>query len=639
MFPGDGQERVPPALRGVLEWEKTLSHGAGGNVDLCHHVHLDTRVVLKWAITPYGANQDLNARFRRESRALSQVSHPRIVRLLDTGQHDGLRYLVFEFIEGPHLGEYIEGRGPIPWKEAMTIVLDMAEGLAEIHQRGILHRDIKPSNTVVHETRGPVLIDFGLVKSGEDATSLTAANVPLGTPAYVAPEIILGGEVGPAADIYSLGIVLYHLVAGKVPFLRSTVLETLEAHVQEKPPPVAGLPAPVARLLDSCLAKDAADRPKDGAAMVEAGQQVLQEMVHIDETRALDPLALREKARVAALSPDATVKIGVVRLPRPSRIWHGLSHHMGLAGVTLALFLAACFHWRANSREESLDPVRREAEVSAGRLILELKDLAQRGELEVVSRELAYGRPLSSAALRFLEDAKEWLDRNRAPVAAALENRTLPVTMRWEIYDLLSPLEGLERAMPSKGGGADLDVGTLRNRFIVTRITNVKEGETPTDEEIVLAQFMGGSNLLLYPGLDKKTVEKGMHQLATEQRDLQESLHAEVEWSGIPRARRLRISTRCQGPGFAIELELGSARRVRVWGRGSAIDMGNIGNIDGWIAGETPALQAQVLEIALPPDALEPGVHRLAIMARTLAPPIPGRIDCIPNIPWIAIDK
>ncbi|MCX6056699.1 MAG: serine/threonine-protein kinase, partial [Chloroflexi bacterium] len=204
------------------------------------------------------------ARFEREAKALAKLSHPNIVKVHDYGDHEGSPYLVLEYLPGGTLRQLL-GK-PIPWQEALQLLLPIARGLAYAHQRGIIHRDVKPSNILVTESGEPLLSDFGIAKllEIEEGQTLTGSGVGIGTPEYMAPEQGIGKGVDARADIYSLGIVLYEMVTGRKPYMAETPMAVVLKQMTDPLPRPTDfnreIPPPVEKILLKALAKKPQDR-------------------------------------------------------------------------------------------------------------------------------------------------------------------------------------------------------------------------------------------------------------------------------------------------------------------------------------------------------------------------------------------
>jgi len=228
------------------------------------------RTVAVKIMHPQTAEQQAMAgRFRAEARFAAQISHPNIVEVFDFAEHDGLAFLVMEYIDGPTLGQLVaEGRG-LPPHQARLVLVQVAGALARAHENGIIHRDLKPSNVLVSPDGYAKLMDFGVAKDMHGASVTTTGEI-FGTTYYISPEQALGEQVTPASDLYSLGVMGHELLTGTKPFDRGTPIATALAQVQDPPPPLPDdVPADLARVIRECLAKDPAQRPS-AAAVVQA---------------------------------------------------------------------------------------------------------------------------------------------------------------------------------------------------------------------------------------------------------------------------------------------------------------------------------------------------------------------------------
>src|SRR5262245_32295525 len=220
-------------------------------------------------------------RFAREARVLSDLRHPGIVRYVDCGRTpEGKPYLVMEWLDGETLGERLSQRG-LDQGESVTLALALAQALAAAHAQGIVHRDIKPQNLFLPDgdIRRIKLIDFGLARRRLESGALTRTNAFLGTPAYTAPEQARGSrEVGPPADIFSLGCVLFECLLGKPPFLGEHVMAVLAKILFEDAPHPsevnAAIPLSLGNLVARMLSKDPSQRPSDGARLAAEIEQL-----------------------------------------------------------------------------------------------------------------------------------------------------------------------------------------------------------------------------------------------------------------------------------------------------------------------------------------------------------------------------
>jgi serine/threonine protein kinase len=202
-------------------------------------------------------------RFRREARAAAAVSHPGVAGVYDYGELDGRAFIVMELVEGETLAERIAARGRLPWREAFGIGEQVARALAAAHDHGLVHRDVKPANVLVGPGGRAKVTDFGIAKAAA-SLPLTRTGMVLGSASYVAPEQAQGDDVGPAADQYSLGCVLFEAVCGRTPYAGANAVAIATQHVSSPVPDPSqhrpDLPAPAAALIRRALAKHPADR-------------------------------------------------------------------------------------------------------------------------------------------------------------------------------------------------------------------------------------------------------------------------------------------------------------------------------------------------------------------------------------------
>ena len=245
--------------------ERELGRGGMGVVYLARHVALDRPVALKVLAATAAGDADWLARFRREARAQAAVEHPHIVPVHDAGSSPEGPYLVMRFVDGQTLFDVLRaGAGP---RLAVGLCAQIAEALEALHARGLVHRDVKPQNVLIERGDHAWLGDFGLGRTTE-ATSVTRSGAVVGTPSFLSPEAIEGGEVGPASDVYALAATLYQCVAGQPPFAGRSDMAVLMGHLNEDPAAPsslrAGLPAAVDEAVLRGMDKDPARRPAPG---------------------------------------------------------------------------------------------------------------------------------------------------------------------------------------------------------------------------------------------------------------------------------------------------------------------------------------------------------------------------------------
>ena len=207
------------------------------------------------------------ARFFQERSILTAIDHPNVVRVVDLVAEGDVLAIVMELVQGLDLRRLLRARQTLPPADAVRLVCQLLDGLAAVHAAGIVHRDVKPENMLVDGTAAQPrirLTDFGVARLSYGA-SLTKVSSIIGTPEYMAPEVADHDSAAPSADLYSAGIVLYEMLSGRTPFAGGHPLAVLRRHVEQPPPPIPGIPAPLRAQLEALLAKDPGDRPPSAA--------------------------------------------------------------------------------------------------------------------------------------------------------------------------------------------------------------------------------------------------------------------------------------------------------------------------------------------------------------------------------------
>jgi predicted Ser/Thr protein kinase len=242
------------------ELEELVGHGGMSSVYRAHDLLLERYVALKVLHEQYSADDDFVERFKREARSVAQLQHPSIVTVIDRGEQSGRQYIVFEYVEGENLKELVVRKGRLEVREALEIAIEVARALGFAHQHGIVHRDVKPQNVLLNGDGRPKVTDFGIARSLDMDQGVTQTGTVLGTSNYIAPEQASGKRVDQHSDIYSLGIVLYELLTGELPFPGESFVAVALKHVNDPPPSVLDgrrdVPLRVAQAVDRALEKD-----------------------------------------------------------------------------------------------------------------------------------------------------------------------------------------------------------------------------------------------------------------------------------------------------------------------------------------------------------------------------------------------
>ena len=330
---------------GPYRIESLIGRGGMGDVYLAHHERLDRRCALKILQPRLAADRELRERFVREAQAAARLNHPNIVTIYDAGEDDGVAYFAMQLVEGEPLTALI-GSGGLSTEASIAIVRDVAAALDAAHRGGLVHRDVKPANIIVASDGTAMLTDFGIVHLRPEA-QLTATGQLIGTPAYMAPEQIAGGEITPQTDVYQLAVVAYELLTRELPFSATEPAALLVAHLHEAPVPadqrVVDIPPAVSSTLNRALHKVQEERHAtatdfaDALASALSGQTVeptaARKLTRRPKSRFDDTTTPSKPASIAArfLSVRNGVAIAVVAVALAGGIavWSLLLHNPG----------------------------------------------------------------------------------------------------------------------------------------------------------------------------------------------------------------------------------------------------------------------------------------------------------------------
>jgi len=434
-----------------------LGRGGMGEVYEGWDERLARPVALKRIAAANAHDPDARARFWREARALAALRHPGIVTIYEIGEEalDGALFLAMEKVAGSSLATLT---GVVPLRLALHLARQVADALGAAHAVGIAHRDVKPANILVDDQGAVRLVDFGLARrAGED--SLTRRGAPLGTPGYMAPETLSqDGPVGPAADVFAVGILLYRWLSGVHPFARATPEATALALAGAVHKPLAelapALPSAVAALVERCLALRPAERPSDGAALAaELARHAPDDVAPRELERGLDT--------ARAVSP-------VRRVRRPLAL-----AALGLAALALAVGITSAL---VNDRSYTVEPTPVVPPVAASPLPLPPRPA-------VVVLGFAAERPADAARADVLADVvRVRLDEDPAHVVAASLELTGALIASGPTID--AHLDPMRLARPGRARG-HIDVA-LRGRF-----ADALDGR-PAHVEAELVETVGG---------------------------------------------------------------------------------------------------------------------------------------------------
>jgi serine/threonine-protein kinase len=265
-------QMIGTVLSGRYRLEAKIGSGGMATVYLARDTTLDRSVAVKVMHREMSEQADQLERFRQEARAVAKLSHPNVVAVIDAGEDGGHPYIVFEYVEGETLKQRINRVGALDAQEALAYAIEIARGLTVAHARKMVHRDIKPQNVLIDSEGRAKLTDFGISRQLE-RDGLTATGRVLGTTDYVSPEQAMGHGVDQRSDIYSLGVVLYEMLIGQVPYHADSQVGVAMKHVNEDMPDVQTrrpeLSAAAALVVERATAKDPAQRYQDVGEMID----------------------------------------------------------------------------------------------------------------------------------------------------------------------------------------------------------------------------------------------------------------------------------------------------------------------------------------------------------------------------------
>lgn len=319
-------------LDGRYRLDEKVGSGGMSTVYFAFDLTLERPVALKLLHREIASDSDQLERFRREARAVAKLSHPHIVTVIDAGEDGGSPYIVFEFVEGETLKQRIQRCGRLPIAEAVAYAIEIARALAAAHAQGVIHRDVKPQNIMIDPEGSAKVTDFGIALTQESA-SLTASGHVIGTTDYVSPEQALGQEVGPQSDIYSLGVVLFEMLTGVVPFKGENQVAVAMKHVREALPDVRSLRPEVSAALAATLDRATAKNP------------ALRYMNITELTAELEDILALETSRSGRVTGEVTTVLKTLPAQKQRRVALSLRHPAsavlaGLAIVGVAIGLA-----------------------------------------------------------------------------------------------------------------------------------------------------------------------------------------------------------------------------------------------------------------------------------------------------------
>jgi len=325
--PSTSSQMIGTVLSGRYQLEAKLGSGGMSTVYLARDTTLDRSVAVKVMHREMSEQADQLERFRQEARAVAKLSHPNVVAVIDAGEDGGHPYIVFEYVEGETLKQRINRVGALDPQEALAYAIEVARGLTVAHNRNMVHRDIKPQNVLIDSEGRAKLTDFGISRQLEQ-DGMTATGRVLGTTDYVAPEQAMGHPVDQRSDIYSLGVVLYEMLVGQVPFQADSQVGVAMKHVNEELPDVQQrrpeLSAAAAMVVERATAKDPDQRYQQVGELID------------DLSTALEV----EAARAGSTTGEATSVLEAVP-PAERKLGGGGGGRRSWLAIALLLLLAA----------------------------------------------------------------------------------------------------------------------------------------------------------------------------------------------------------------------------------------------------------------------------------------------------------
>ena len=315
--------------------------GSGGMADVycAEDTHLGRQVALKVLHRRFAQDQEFVERFRREASAAAGLQHPNVVGVFDRGKHDGTYYIAMEHLPGRTLKEIVTAEAPLAQERVVDLGTQILQAAGFAHRHGVIHRDFKPHNVIVDERDAAKVTDFGIARAG--ASEMTETGSIMGTAQYLSPEQAQGHAVTAASDLYSIGVLLYEMLAGRLPFEGDSAVSVALKHLSEAPPPISRFRPDVSPALESvvmaALAKDPAHRwqsADDFAEALQAAGTQLALGVVAQDTAAFAPVPVPE-APPPVLPPPLTAASEPA--PERGRRWPWFT--IGLLAVALAAFL------------------------------------------------------------------------------------------------------------------------------------------------------------------------------------------------------------------------------------------------------------------------------------------------------------
>ena len=302
-----------------------LGEGGMAAVYKAYQPSMERYVAVKVLPRHMSTSEEFVNRFKREAKLLAQLQHPHILPVFDYGEADGYPYIVMPFVQSGTLSELLHKR-QLPLPEIRRVMTQLGEALSYAHAQGMIHRDIKPSNVLIDERGNCLLTDFGLARMAESATKITSSGAVMGTPAYMSPEQGAGSNIDHRSDIYSLGIILYEMATGRVPYTAETPVAIVFKHIQDPLPSARklnpNLPESIELVLLKVLAKNPDGRYQNAEDFVRAIQKAIPDITTADQSNSQDsPAPARSLQQNLSGSIATQPKVEAAKSQRRSPIW------------------------------------------------------------------------------------------------------------------------------------------------------------------------------------------------------------------------------------------------------------------------------------------------------------------------------
>lgn len=471
---------------------RRLGTGGMAAVYLARHVMIERLSAIKLLRQDLGMSPGHRERFLREARAVNRINHPNIVEITDFGEDSGLTFLVMEYVDGPSLHELLAA-GRFAWARAARIAMQLASALGRAHEQGVVHRDLKPENVLVTSDDFVKLGDFGIAKI-LDAPAITIGETRFGTPGYIAPEVVDGKPAGPAADVYALGVVLYNMVTGVMPYDArgaDLIVATLSEAPVKPSDRVSDLPAELEELMLRMIARAPGDRPRDAFGVHEALADIVRRLGKTSKAPpppAPDPEEQTTSDARGDTPPRSELTAQLASLPTAeiAARWHGMISELGrqvdaararagegAPSVARATQLAGDARGLVASLERAKAAV---AEHQALVDRLEAQGRAFRGMLGGAidalsrdrSRELAHLDAIASRRVRITEDASAPSLDTRSQETLVWEREALQTEERRAravVDDLGYQIEQLKQQLARKNEQHDTELADATGRL------------------------------------------------------------------------------------------------------------------------------------------------------------------------------